>query len=242
MKRVQTVLTVLVSVVAALAIPARLWPVAQNQPQQKEEAPAQTPAGGDYNFLIGSGFLCDPPGAEVCPAVARASTAETIEISGAGTLGSEGTSVTAAGTFIEKTPDGYIITTGVWTATGLVSFEPYGLDPTARQREYPQFRTLPMGKMAGPIAAIMTGPMAVGGLAVIRIRLLPDAGTPADAVLRVNCAKGNVPQDASSDGVKVTIDGGGAVFDEQVRGRTLFLLRRPGPNFGWKQAGGSQKP
>jgi hypothetical protein len=239
MKRIRTVLTALVTVVAALAIPSEFRAVPQNQPQQKQDASAHTPAGGDYNFLIGSGFLCDAGG---CPAVARASTGETIEISGAGSLGSGGTSVTASGTFTEKTPDGYVVISGVWTATGLVSFDPYGLDPTALQREYPQFRALPVGKIPPPLAAIMTLPVAAGGLAVIRIRLLPDAGTPADAVLRVNCAKGNVPPDASGDGVKLFLDGGSPVFDEQVRGRTLFLLRRPGPNFGWKQAPGSQKP
>jgi hypothetical protein len=81
----------------------------------------------------------------------------------------------------------------------------------------------------------MTGPLAAGGLAVIHIRLLPDAGSPSDAVLQVNCAKGKVPEDRPGDGIKLAVTGG-PEFDEQLGGRTVFLLRRPGPNFAWKQA------
>jgi hypothetical protein len=84
----------------------------------------------------------------------------------------------------------------------------------------------------------MTGPVAAGGVALIRIRLLPDAGTPTDAVLRVNCAKGKVPEDTQTDRVRLNITGGTA-FDEQVSGRTAFLLRGPGPNIAWKQAPGN---
>ncbi len=127
-----------------------------------------------------------------------------------------------------------------------MSFESYGLAPGALQRDYPQFRALgalPIGKMPGPMAAMMAGPVAAGGLAVIRIRLLPDAGSPTDALLRVNCARGKVPEGAQSDGVRLTITAG-PVFDEQVSGRTVFLLQRPMPNLAWKQAaaaGAAQK-
>lgn len=242
MKRDQRALIGVVALVFALAIPARLRLGAQDQPQQKQAPSANGPATTNYNLLIASGFLCDPPGSDVCPAVARASDGETIEISGAGTLGPAGKSVAAAGAFIAKTRDGYIVTTGVWTATGLVSFESYGLAPGALQRDHPQFRApggFPMGKMPGPVAAMMAGPVAGGGLAVIRIRLLPDAGSPTDAVLRVNCAKGKVPEGEQSDGVRLTITEG-PVFDEQVSGRTVFLLRRPEPNLAWKEAAGQK--
>jgi hypothetical protein len=69
---------------------------------------------------------------------------------------------------------------------------------------------------------------------VIRVRLLPDAGSPTDAVLQVNCAKGDVPAAAQRDGVRLTITGGLA-FDEELSGRALFLLQRLGPNFAWQQ-------
>ena len=97
----------------------------------------------------------------------------------------------------------------------------------------------PMALMAGPMG-LMAGPLAAGGLAVIRIRLLPDAGSPSDAVLQVNCAKGKVPEGEQGDGVQLHITDG-PVFDEQVSGSAVFLLRRPGPNFGWKRPAGSQK-
>jgi hypothetical protein len=238
----QRVLTTIVTVIALLAITARLGLSAQAQPQHKEDLPGDTAATANYNFLIASGFLCDDSAA--CPAVARASNGETIEINGAGTLGLAGKSVTAAGAFTEKTPAGDIVNTGVWTATGLVSFSSYGIAPRALLVDYPRLRTLglfPMGKgmMPGPMASLMAGPVAADGLAVIRIRLLPDAGTPSDGLLRVNCAKGKVPAEEQSDGVRLTITGG-PVFDEQVSGRTVFLLQRPMPNFAWKQATGSQ--
>jgi hypothetical protein len=250
----------IVTMMAALAIPAQLRLAAQDQPQspqepqplqqpeQKEQSPRSTPATANYNFLIASAFLCDPSDSTTCPAVARAANGETIEISGAGTLGVAGKSVTAAGAFTEKSPDGYVVTTGVWTATGLVSFESYGIAPGALLRDYPQFRT-PFSKgdfmkpglmMAGAMAGPLAGPVAAGGLAVIRIRLLPDAGSPTDAVLQVNCAKGKVPEDRPGDGVRLTISGG-SEFSEQLGGRTVFLLRRPAPNFAWKH-GADNRP
>jgi len=236
--------------IAALAFPAQLRLAAQDQPQQKQNPPAATPAGtANYNFLIASGFLCDPNDSAQCPAVTRAADGETIEISGAGTLDLAGKSVAAAGAFTQKTPTGDIVTTGVWTTTQLVSFESYGLDPGVLLRDYPQFRRLGLfvmagpkmpGPMAGPMAGLAAGPIAAGGVAVIRIRLLADAGSPGDAILRVDCAKGKVPEDEQSDGVRLDVTGGSA-FEEPVSGRTLFLLQRPGPNLGWKGAAASQR-
>ncbi len=230
------------TVLAVLVIPARLRLSAQDQPQDKKDLPGYTAATANYNFLIASGFLCDPDDSALCPGVARASNGETIEISGAGTLGLAGKSVTAAGAFTEKTPAGAIVTTGVWTATGLVSFESYGIDPRALLLDYPKLRTVGLmgrGMMPGPMAGLMAGPVAAGGLAVIRIRLLPDAGSPSNALLRVNCAKGKVPAEEQSDGVRLAITGG-PVFDEEVSGRTVFLLRRLMPNFAWKGAAGQK--
>jgi hypothetical protein len=231
--------------VATLTIPARLGLAAQDQPQQKQQLPTNTAATANYNFLIASGFLCDPDHSDGCSAVARAADGEMVEINGAGTLGLASKSVAAAGAFTEKTPTGDIINVGVWTATGLVSFQFYGITLRALLLDYPKLRTLglfPMGKgmMPGPMASLMAGPVAAGGLAVIRIRLLPDAGSPEDALLRVNCAKGKVPADEPSDGVRLDITGG-PVFDEEVSGRTVFLLLRGAvPNFASKQAAGIQ--
>jgi hypothetical protein len=209
-------------VVAALAIPVRLRLAAQNQPQAKTAPRGSAVATANYNFLIGSGLLCNSVDSTACPAVAKAANGETIEINGAGTLSVAHQSITAAGAFTQKTPAGDIVSTGVWAATGLESFESYGLAPGTLQLDYPKLRAfgpfaMGLGKMAGPMAGIMAGPVAAGGLAVIRIRLLPDAGSPAEAVLQVNCAKGKVPPDQPDDGVTLVMQRGGPRFDEQVR-------------------------
>ena len=94
-----------------------------------------TLAAANYNLRIASAFLCDPSDSTTCPAAARAANGESIEISGAGTLSAASKSVTAAGAFTVKNPNGYILTIGVWTATGLVSFESYGIVPGALLRD-----------------------------------------------------------------------------------------------------------
>jgi hypothetical protein len=238
MKQRDSVLTKVVTVIAALAIAAKLGLAAQDQPQPKQSLPANTAATANYNFLVASGFLCDPSDSTTCPAVAKASDGETIEVTGAGTLGLADKSVTAAGAFTEKTSTGEIVTTGVWTASELVSFESYGLAPGGLLHDYPQFRKLGLFVLVGPtmpnpMFGMMAGPIAVGGLAAIRIRLLPDAGTPRDALMRLNCTKGRVPEEEQSDGVKLSITNG-PVFDEQVSGRIVFLLQRPIPSSVWK--------
>jgi hypothetical protein len=196
---------------------------------------ASTLTTADYNFLIASGFLCDANHSGDCPAIAQAANGESIEISGAGTLSLTGHSVSAAGTFTQKSPSGDIVSMGVWTATALESFQSYGLAPGVL-RDYPQLRAfraftksdlMARGLMiGGPLERVMGGPMVAGGLAVIRIRLLPDAGSPMEAVLRITCATGKVPEGEQNDGVRLTVSGGPA-FDSHVSGKTVFLLRRP---------------
>jgi hypothetical protein len=70
--------------------------------------------------------------------------------------------------------------------------------------------------------------MPLGGLAVFRIRLLPMWGPSRTAVLQVNCALGKVPEERQTEGIRLAFEGGGVEFDEEVSGRTLFLLTRPG--------------
>jgi hypothetical protein len=174
-------------------------------------------------FLIASGFLCDPNDSTTCPAVARSATGEAIEISGAGTLALSNQYVTAAGAFVEKSATWEVVTSGVWTAVSLLGFESYGISPGALLPGYRRsraFRLLPMG------LAMMAGPIAAGGLAQIRVQLLPDADSPKTALLNITCANGHVPCSRSIDGISVAIDGSGPTFEEKVSGRTVFLLRR----------------
>jgi hypothetical protein len=44
----------------------------------------------------------------------------------------------------------------------------------------------------------------------------------------VNCALGKVPPEHQVEGVRLTFERGGVEFDEEVSGRALFLLARPG--------------
>jgi hypothetical protein len=224
---------------AVLAMPARLRTPAQTQSQTQQIAARHTPGTGSYNLLIASGFVCDPTSADDCPAVARSDSGATVEISGVGSLDVDNKSVSAAGTFTQKTLAGAIVMSGIWIATALVSFQSYGIDPGAMLRDYPQVTTagvLPVGgaKMGVPLAALLDGPLAAGGLAVIRIRLLPDVGSPEDALLRVNCARGKVPEAEQTDGVKLAITSGPS-FEEQVSGRTILLLRRLMPHLAPKE-------
>lgn len=241
--RRRTLVTVAATLVALVAIPAGLGLAAQNKAQAKTTPPRHTVVAAKYNFLIGSGLLCESDNSTACAAVAETASEKTIQVSGAGMIDLSGKSVTGAGTFAQKTPAGYIVATGVWTAKALVSFRSYGLAPRALQLDYPKLRALGsssvvFGKMPGPVATMMAGPTAVGGVAVIRIRLLPDVGSPRSAVLRVTCARGEVSPDQARDGIKLAISGGGPNFDEEVSGRTLFLLQRPGPDIAWTRSTG----
>jgi len=185
---------------------------------------AQT-GNSDYILLVGSGFLCDSADSSACPAVVKSAEGASYEMSGAGTLTPAGKLVTAAGTFTHKSPDGVVLETGVWVASELVSFDFYGIAPGALMREGralgpPQFGPRRLG--------MLSGSMAAGGLAVLRIRLLPLSGFPRNATLQVNCALGKVPDEHATEGIRLAFERGGVEFDEEIGGRVLFLMTRPG--------------
>jgi hypothetical protein len=187
-------------------------------------ATAQT-SNSNYILLVGSGFLCDSGDSSACPAVVKSAEGASYEMSGAGTLAPQRKLVTAAGTYTRKASSGDVLETGVWVASELVSFDFYGIAPGALMREGrvlgpPQFgpKRLPM----------LSGPMPAGGLAVLRIRLLPVLGFAKNATLQVNCALGKVPPEHQVEGIRLAFEGGGVEFDEEISGRALFLLTRPG--------------
>ena len=182
-------------------------------------------SSANYTFLVAAGLLCDSGDSSVCPAVVKSADGASYEMSGAGTLAPRSKSVTAAGIFTHKSTDGVVLETGVWVASELVSFDSYGIAPGALMREGralgpPQF---------GPMRLRMfSGSMPAGGLAVFRIRLLPVWGRPKTAMLQVNCALGKAPPERQVEGIRLTFEVGGVEFDEEVSGRALFLLTRPG--------------
>jgi hypothetical protein len=179
----------------------------------------------NYAFLVGEGFLCDSGDSSACPAVVKSANGESYDISGAGMLTTQSKTLTAAGTFTHKSADGMVLETGVWVASELVSFDSYGLAPGALMREGralgpPQFGPRRMGMFAGSMPA--------GGLAVLHIRLLPVSGFARNATLQVNCALGKVPAEHQTEGIRLAFERGGAEYDEEISGRALFLLTRPG--------------
>jgi len=182
-------------------------------------------SNGDYILLIASGFLCDSGDSSACPAAVKSADGASYELSGAGTLAPQRKLVMATGTFTHKSGDGVVLETGIWVASEVVSFDSYGIAPGALMREGralgpPQFgpKRLPM----------FSGSMPTGGLAVLRIRLIPVLGFAKNATLQVNCALGKVPDEHPTEGIRLAFEGGGLEFDEEVSGRTLFLLTRPG--------------
>jgi hypothetical protein len=181
-----------------------------------------------WRRAVGSGFLCDPNDFSTCPAVARAASGDTIEISGAGTLSLANKSVTAAGAFTHKNSIGEIVATGIWTASGLLNFTSYGMAPGALMTQRQKFK---LSRLSPLGLGMLAGPMPAGGLALIRVRLIPDVGQPQEAILQVNCAKGKVPENQQGDGIRLAIQEGGPKFDQKVGGRTVFMLRKPGLAF-----------
>jgi hypothetical protein len=184
-------------------------------------------SSANYTFLLASGFLCDPGDTATCPAVVKSANGDSYELSGAGTLTTQSKSVTAAGTFTHKSSTGNVLETGVWVASELVSFDSYGIAPGALMRGGRAFGPPQFGPMR---LRMSSGSMPAGGLAVFRIRLLPVWGLSKNAMLQVNCALGKVPDESPTEGIKLALEGGGAKFDEQASGRTMFLLTRQGAN------------
>jgi hypothetical protein len=115
----------------------------------------------------------------------------------------QGKSVQAAGTFIHKSNNGYILEKGMWVASELVSFDSYGISPVASSK----LRAALAPKAFGPQRSLNPlGPMPVGGLAVFRVHLIPMSGPVKTAVLQVNCALGNVPRERSVEGIRLTLE------------------------------------
>ena len=178
----------------------------------------------NYVFLLGSGFLCDGSDASTCPAAAKASQGDILEMSGAGMFNIQDKSVQAAGTFTHKAPNGNVLETGVWIADGLISFDSYGATPGAFRQHGSALALQPFG----PKRLLKSfGPVPLGGLAMFRIRLLPMMGASKAAVLQVNCALGNVPRERSVEGIRVTLEKNGSGFSEELGGHAMFLSTLP---------------
>ena len=138
--------------------------------------------------------------------------------------------MTAVGTFTHKSSNGMVVEAGVWIASELVSFDSYGIAPWALLRDSRALGASQLGlTQPGPKGmGMFSGSMAAGGLAVMRIRLLPVRGLSRNATLQVNCALGSVPTEHATEGIRLALEGGGVEYDQEVSGRAMFLLMKPG--------------
>jgi hypothetical protein len=71
---------------------------------------------------------------------------------------------------------------------------------------------------------MLSGSMPAGGLAVFHFRLLPMWGASRAARLQANCALDKVPDQHPTEGIRLAFSGGGGEPDEEVSGRTMFML------------------
>ena len=131
------------------------------------------------------------------------------EMSGAGTFEAQSKSVRAAGTFTHNSPNGNLLETGVWLAE-LVSFDLHGAAPGGLPRQGLAFCSARFGPKGLPMPSC---PMPTGGLAVIRIRLLPMSGPSKTAAPQVNCALEKCPG-RSVGGIRLTLEKNGSEFSE----------------------------
>lgn len=152
----------------------------------------------EYDFLIGTGFLCGlAPSA--CPDVTAASNGDTVDITGSGTVMTHPKSVTGAGTFVHHFAGGGSVS-GTWQATQLVSFNGYGCEDVGG------------------------GTIVCGGLAIIRVDLSVGGAVVGSGVLQVDCLIGSFPS-GGKEGVRLNAHGvfGGINFNREVSGFTVFV-------------------
>ncbi|MBI2096056.1 MAG: hypothetical protein HYT43_00220 [Candidatus Taylorbacteria bacterium] len=153
--------------------------------------------GADYDFLIGTGFLCglDP---SACPDIARADNGDTIEITGSGALSTHPKSVSGGGSFTHKDASGGVLASGTWTADQLVSFQGYGCGGDG----LPSF--------------------LCGGRAIIKVTLWVGGVPVHTGLLQVDCLIGDKIPAAATEGVRLSVQDA-LNFNKEVSGFTVFV-------------------
>lgn len=150
-----------------------------------------------FQFLVGTGPLCNLPVPNPCPDISMADNGDTIALTGQGTLSVFPNSVTGSGTFKHMAPDGTVRAMGMWTALQLMSFRSFGNSPG-----------LPSN--------------FDGGKALMLIQLSVNGHPVHTAVLTVICEVGN-PPDGLHEGFRLAVQDTPFNFNKQVSGLTLFI-------------------
>ena len=153
----------------------------------------------NFQFLVGTGPLCNLPVPNPCPDISMADNGDTVALTGQGSLSVFPSSVTGSGTFVHTAPDGTVRATGTWTAVKLMSFRSFGNSPG-----------LPSN--------------FVGGKALMMVQLLVAGKVVHTAVLTVLCEVGN-PPDGLHEGFRLAVQDTPFNFNKQVSGITIFIAQ-----------------
>ena len=166
------------------------------------QAAQATAASGTYHWEAGAGSPVCSFEPTACPDVAMASNGDTLTLRAEGDLNTSTGAASGGGTFEHRTAAGALVASGTLTATGLLTFIPYGCG-------------------AG------VPPNFCGGRAALAVHVIahpasnPSATVEADAILQVECALGNPPAGAHEGfrlNVKDILN-----FNKSVIGDTLFI-------------------
>lgn len=151
-----------------------------------------------FRYLAGTGLLCDSD-PSACPAIARESGGDTLEVTGEGNLSWRFKSVSGEGILVHRNSEGDIIGRGTWKALQLLDFQNYGCGGEGVPDEF------------------------CGGKALIRVSLKPEGVDKIyTGILQVDCVIGdNIPEGAH-EGVRLNVMGG-PNFNEEVSGFTILI-------------------
>lgn len=150
-----------------------------------------------YQYLVGTGLLCELPFPNPCPAISEGLRGDRIELSGQGTFTTNPKTVTGGGTFVHKSETGAVIGQGEWHAMELLSFKSWGTSPD-----------LPAN--------------FEGGVAKLRIHLAPaSGGSGFFATLKIFCTIGDFPSTAH-EGIKMVVRRA-PNFSQIISGLTVFI-------------------
>jgi hypothetical protein len=151
-----------------------------------------------YQYLVGVDPLCELA-PDACPDVSRASSGETVEITGSGSFTVFSKSVTGSGNFTHKAADGTVVAKGTWEAVQLLSFQSYG---SAAAQGLPK--------------------NLWGGKVLIRVQLFVGGNPVFTGILRVTCMLGDQIPPSAMEGVRLAVQTG-PNFNKEVSGLTVFI-------------------
>ncbi len=167
-------------------------------PSGPSTAHAANPSAATYQYLIGSGAVCDLVS---CPEKSSAPNGDVLSLAGAGTFSTHPGSATGGGTFTHANASGTVLVTGTWTATGLVSFVDFGI--------------------ASELVDLLP-PGSTGGRVVLRVHISPAAGGPGfDALMTVICDLESNPP--GQEEVARVVVPGHINFNKHVSGGNIFI-------------------